>query len=187
MFFITKRMDGNSFRQAYAQNSREAIAALYRSERGNFIAFAAKWNLPEAELADIFQDAMVAFMENLRKGTLELTQSSPSTYLFAIGKYMIFKRLKAKNTPFGITVNLPDGLVWEEDNAMQTESQYRKIMLALEKMGEQCRKILTLFYYEGKDLDEIMGILQYDKKDVLKSQKSRCLKQLREKCNAMEL
>lgn len=187
MFFITKRMDGNSFRQAYTHNSREAIAALYRSERGNFLAFAAKWNLPEAELADIFQDAMVAFIENLRKGKIELRHSTPSTYLFAIGKYMIFKRLKTKNTAMGDAANLPDELVWEENNALQIEGQYKKIMVALEKMGEQCRKILTLFYYDGKDLDEIMGILEYDKKDVLKSQKSRCLKQLREKCNAMEL
>lgn len=187
MFFITKRMDGNSFREAYIQNSREAVAALYRSERGNFLAFAAKWALPEPELADIFQDAIVAFIENLRKGKIELTHSAPSTYLFAIGKYMIFKRLKAKNTPVGDTANLPEGLVWEDSNTLQTEGQYRRILHALEKMGEQCRKILTLFYYEGKDLDEIMGILQYDKKDVLKSQKSRCLKQLREKCNAIEL
>jgi RNA polymerase sigma factor (sigma-70 family) len=180
-------MNGNSFRQAYTQNSKEAITALYRAERGNFLAFAAKWALPEEELADIFQDAMVAFIENLRKGKIELTQSTPSTYLFAIGKYMIFKRLKTKNIPSGEMENLPDGLVWEENYALQTEDRYQKIILALGKMGEQCRKILTLFYYEGKDLDAIMEILQYDKKEVLKSQKSRCLKQLREKCNAMEL
>jgi RNA polymerase sigma factor (sigma-70 family) len=180
-------MDGNSFRQAYLHNSKEAIAALYRSERGNFMTFAARWNLPEEELADIFQDAMVAFIENLRKGKIELKHCTPSTYLFSIGKYMIFKRLKSKNILMAEAADLPEELVWEENSAVQIESQYKKIVLALEKMGEQCRKILTLFYYDGRDLDEIMGILKYDKKEVLKSQKSRCLKQLREKCNTMEL
>jgi DNA-directed RNA polymerase specialized sigma subunit len=39
---------------------------------------------------------------------------------------------------------------------------------------------LQLFYYEEKKLDEIQEQLGYTSKDVLKSQKSRCLKQLKE-------
>lgn len=177
-------MDGYSFKKDYQQNSKEAIAKLYRLERANFFAFAAKWDLSEEEMADVFQDAMVAFIENVRKNKVELTQSSPATYLFAIGKYMIFKRLRTKQAIASDTAMLPERLVWVENNVLQTEGQYLTILKSLQKMGEQCRKILTLFYYEGKDLDEIMQILQYDKKDVLKSQKSRCLKQLRDKCNA---
>lgn len=179
-------MDGYSFKLAYIENNREAIAKLYRSERASFFAFASKWGLAEDEVADIFQDAMVAFIENLRKGKLELTQGSPKTYLFAIGKYMIFNRLKSKMTLIDDEANLPVGLVWEENNTFDAEGQHIRIMHELEKIGEQCKKILTLFYYEGKDLTEIMGILHYDKKDVLKSQKSRCLRLLREKCNAVK-
>ena len=50
----------------------------------------------------------------------------------------------------------------------------------LNKLGDQCKKVLELFYYEEKKLDEIQSILGYTNKDVLKSQKSRCLKQLKE-------
>jgi DNA-directed RNA polymerase specialized sigma subunit len=50
----------------------------------------------------------------------------------------------------------------------------------LKKLGEQCQKVLTLFYYEEKKLDEIQSLLGYTNKDVLKSQKSRCLKQLKD-------
>ena len=51
---------------------------------------------------------------------------------------------------------------------------------SFEKLGQQCRKVLQLFYYDEKKLDEIQTLLGYTNKDVLKSQKSRCLKQLKE-------
>ena len=42
-----------------------------------------------------------------------------------------------------------------------------------------CQKILELFYYQEKKLGDIVNALGYDNKDVVKSQKSRCIKQLR--------
>ena len=47
------------------------------------------------------------------------------------------------------------------------------------QLGNQCKKIITLFYYEEKRLDEIVELLGYENKEVAKSQKSRCLKQLK--------
>ena len=40
--------------------------------------------------------------------------------------------------------------------------------------------ILKLFYYQGYNLDEIQEILEYSNKKVLKSQKSRCIRQLKD-------
>ena len=48
------------------------------------------------------------------------------------------------------------------------------------KLGKRCKEILKLFYYEGYTLDEIINILKYSDKNVLKSQKSRCMRQLKE-------
>ena len=47
------------------------------------------------------------------------------------------------------------------------------------KLGSHCQKILELFYYQEKKLGDIVNALGYDNKDVVKSQKSRCIKQLR--------
>lgn len=52
--------------------------------------------------------------------------------------------------------------------------------IALLIMPEQCRIILTLFYYDGCSLDEILQALpSYKDKDSLKNRKSKCLKELR--------
>lgn len=51
-------------------------------------------------------------------------------------------------------------------------------------LPERCRQILTLYYYEGLTLDEIMLCLEtYTSKDALKSKKKKCFDKLREMAN----
>jgi RNA polymerase sigma factor (sigma-70 family) len=58
-------------------------------------------------------------------------------------------------------------------------NQQKRIKLSFNKLGERCKSVLNLYYYQGYNLDEITEILNYSDKKVLKSQKSRCLKQLK--------
>ena len=51
------------------------------------------------------------------------------------------------------------------------------------ELGDRCKSVLNLFYYQGYNLDEIREILNYSNKKVLKSQKSRCIKQLKNLLN----
>lgn len=54
----------------------------------------------------------------------------------------------------------------------------------ISKMSKRCCQILTLFYYEGKSLNEILEIIPSDKnRDALKMEKYRCMKNLRESAN----
>ena len=52
-----------------------------------------------------------------------------------------------------------------------------------DELGDRCKSVLNLFYYQGYNLDEIREILNYSNKKVLKSQKSRCIKQLKNLVN----
>lgn len=50
----------------------------------------------------------------------------------------------------------------------------------ISKMSERCNQILTLFYCEKKNYDEILEIMPtYKSKDALKTKKNKCLKTLR--------
>lgn len=164
------------------ETERQAlIEALYRKERKGFFAFAAQWNFSEEEVADLYQDAMVAYIENLRKQQLQLHSSTPSTYLYAIGKYMAFRRLKNKaKAPLALeTEVLPEDIIWQHLDTEAQEEQVQLLQRAIAQLGEQCKKLLMLFYYEGKKLNTILQETSYENKDVVKSQKSRCLKQLK--------
>lgn len=70
------------------------------------------------------------------------------------------------------------------DSAESIEEQKNRIIDAcIQQMSPSCVEILTLFYYEGKSLDEILN-LRGDKntsKNGLKSAKSKCMNLLRER------
>lgn len=153
----------------------KTIEKIYQTHRKAFLSFGAKYNLSLDDLLDVYQDTIIAFIENIKKGHLNNLKSEIKTYLFSIGKYLIFKRLSESS---GNSLDeISDEIEWfeiEDDNA-----EINQIEQALTQLGEQCYKILKLFYYEEKKLDEILQILPYENKDVLKSQKSRCLKQLK--------
>lgn len=69
---------------------------------------------------------------------------------------------------------------WGEEEA--EEQKDRIVAECITQMPSRCLEILTLFYYEGKSLDEILSIRQ-DKnssKDGLKTAKNKCLNRLKE-------
>ena len=49
----------------------------------------------------------------------------------------------------------------------------KQLQVAFKALGQKCKDVLTLFYYRGFNLEEIMNTLNYTNKDVVKSQKSR--------------
>lgn len=162
------------------RNDEKTIRAVYNDNKNGFILFAKRYNLCHDDLIDVYQDAIIALIENAKKGKIDDLKSSITTYLFGIGKFMIFQKLKK----VGKTVAMDDfekiEMLYDDYSEEETDLQIEMLQNGFKKLGEQCRKVLQLFYYEDKKLDEIRNLLGYTNKDVLKSQKSRCLKQLKE-------
>ena len=111
---------------------------------------------------------------------IEDLKSSLSTYLFGIGKFMIFQKLRKDGKTIPMESFEKTEMTYDDYTEEETDLQIKLLQKGLNKLGDQCKKVLELFYYEEKKLDEIQSILGYTNKDVLKSQKSRCLKQLKE-------
>jgi RNA polymerase sigma factor (sigma-70 family) len=163
--------------------NQNALETLYQENRGSFVLFAKRFLTDEDEILDVYQDAIIALCENARKGKLDDLQSTVGTYLFGIGKFMMYSKLKKKGKQI-LTTDFTE-VVMEYEYYEEDEKNLQLTLLRKQfsQLGEQCKKVLTLFYYEEKKLDEIQEILGYTNKDVLKSQKSRCLKQLRDLVN----
>ncbi|SOE21052.1 RNA polymerase sigma factor, sigma-70 family [Spirosomataceae bacterium TFI 002] len=156
------------------------VKTLYEDSKQPFLRFASRFSVQQADIEDIYQDAIVALIENIRKGKVSTLKSSIGTYLFAIGKLMIFQKLKKGSKTEARSEFDSLGLVWEEfdDDAEMEKSAL--LNSSLSKLGDQCKKLLTMFYYDNKKLDSISTEMGYESKDVTKSQKSRCLKKLKE-------
>ena len=60
---------------------------------------------------------------------------------------------------------------------MEKESG-NQVLKLLAELGETCRKILVLFYYEDLPMKEILDQLDYENEQVVRNKKYKCLKQL---------
>ena len=64
------------------------------------------------------------------------------------------------------------------DVAMELRQTKRDLLNTLEALGENCKKILLLFYYENRSMKEILAELPYENEQVVRNKKSKCLKKL---------
>lgn len=168
------------------KGDQDTLEKIYKENRNAFINFSKRYNISKDDAVDIYQDTIIALHENAVNGKINSLNSSISTYLFAIGKYKIFQLLRKNNT-----VDLNQKITIESTNEVldvnlsneKLTNRQKLISKNLEKIGSRCKEVLKLFYYQGYTLDEITVILNYSSKEVLKSQKSRCLKQLKKIIN----
>jgi len=159
----------------------KTISSIYMEHKNGFLMFANQYALSADVILDVYQDAVVALCENAKKGLIDDLQCTIKTYLFSIGKFMIFKQLKTKPTvEFNAEIDFEVPVVWESYDEEARDQDIQRMRRALDKLEEPCKTILSMFYFEEKKLDEIFELLNYKNKDVLKSQKSRCLKKLKE-------
>ena len=168
------------------QKDKVTFQNIYNKNRVAFINFAKSYHIEEYDSLDVYHDSILVLQENAVHGKIDNLKSSISTYLFAIGKYKIYHifREKAK-------LNITNDIEIVEKNFdfdvnfydEKPTNQQIQLKIGFKQLGERCKKVLELFYYSGYTLDEITEILDYSDKNVLKSQKSRCIKQLRKYSN----
>ncbi|MGJ8594198.1 MAG: RNA polymerase sigma factor [Aquaticitalea sp.] len=166
---------------------------IYEENRAHFVNFAKRYNLPYDDVIDVYQDAYITFYNNVMNGKLQTLTSSISTYLFSIGKYMIYEKLKKNKKKVSADYNLER--VRSDDEVMSTiEIEDEPLSVEQEllakyfnTLGKQCQRLLTLFYYRGYNIKDIMKAENYNTENVVKSQKSRCMKTLKDKIKADQL
>lgn len=166
------------------KRDRNALKDVYLEYKTEFFRFARRYTKDDIVLEDIFQDAVIAVYENALAGKLDDLKSSLKTYLFSTGKFMLFKKFrdtKEMATDEDYIFDQRETAVMEDVFEDQGPNKYQRQLVAnFKKLGEKCREILELFYLQGMKLDEITKKQGYDNKDVAKSQKSRCLKSLKQ-------
>lgn len=181
-----KKHNDQSLFESLKEGSELAFKKVYEDNRALFLNFARRYPLGDDEVLDAYQDSYVALYENIQNGKFSELKSSISTYLISIGKYKLMERLRKKNKQTNNefilynTENM-DNEVELFDIINDELSQEQKLLKKyFETLGEKCKQILTLFYYKQYNIKEIVAAGKYNNENVVKSQKSRCLKSLKE-------
>ena len=137
--------------------------------------------MPEEEIKDVYQQATVVFYENLVDGKLDQLSSSLKTYLFGIGKNLLLKRINKKEIEHRHLDRVKEHWLFHGIDIPDNSQVVQRVRNELIEMKEPCHSILEMFYIENLSLEVITQRLEYRSSDVVKTQKSRCVKNLRTK------
>lgn len=167
-----------SLQEKIRDDDKTALDFIYKEYKAGFINYALRYQLSRDDLEDVFQDSVIAVYQNLAIKKVILKNSSIKTYLYGIGKNMIYSRFKKKVN----TVAVIDNLTVEEAYKEEEVSEEQKLLAKhFKNLSESCKQILKLFYYRGFTVKEIVEGTEYKDENTVKSHKSRCLKGLKEK------
>lgn len=158
----------------------DSIVALYQAHRSGFIQWAqTTYQTDEPAAADAFQDAVICLHHNIIRGKLENLTSSLKTYLYAIGKNILRKKLQKEAVVDNDESWMIEKLYAEPLDSFATSDRQRFVANLMEKIGEPCKTILRLFYFKGFSMSSIAETMNYKNENVAKTQKLRCLTTLK--------
>ncbi|WP_299271869.1 sigma-70 family RNA polymerase sigma factor [uncultured Psychroserpens sp.] len=169
--------------ESLKKGEQGGLKFVYSAHRLDFINFAKKYPIVEEDIIDVYQDAIIALRDSAIKGHVDTIKSELKTYLFSIGKYIIYAKLKQQRKVHLVEdhfdFNKNESIEMIDFFNQELTKEQEQLHAAFQTLGQKCKDVLTLFYYRGFNLEDIMNELNYNSKDVVKSQKSRCLKSLK--------
>jgi RNA polymerase sigma factor (sigma-70 family) len=161
----------------------QAILQLYQDHSEVTRSFIMGKGGTEQDADDIFQETIVSFIDSVQKGKFR-QESGIRTFLISISKNLWYNEIRKRQRTgnrekiFEMDRDQVDGSVAETIQDRELKQQLNQL---LQELGESCRKILVLFYYENLSMKEIVLHLHYENEQVVRNKKYKCLQQLTDK------
>lgn len=171
----------NEIIQKIRSGGQTELGLVYAEYREEFLRWLTReYHCSDDDSKDIYQLTILIFYDNIKLGKLETLVSSVKTYLFGIGKNIVkdYIRKEKRYTPIHQEKWLKEYLMEEQTPALD-ERAFDVASIALAKLGNPCRRLIEMFYYEKKSIPEISEALQYKNPDTTKNQKCKCMARLR--------
>ncbi len=161
-------------------NDNEALKEIYSLCREECIRWLQKvFGLTMDDALDIFQMSVIILYDNVITGKLLQLTSSIQTYLKGIARNKALELLRnRKNTIAASALPPMAQYVYEENEKVLLEEQLSAAQKALEKLGDPCKSLLQLYFYQDLSMEDITTLLGYKNADSTKNQKYKCLKRL---------
>jgi RNA polymerase sigma factor (sigma-70 family) len=157
-----------------------AIYFIYEQYSGTISSFILANSGTAQDAEDIFQETVVTFIDLVKKDKFR-GDASVKTFLVAVARNIWLNELKKKERSgireqvFEKSRETSEIDVSHHMADREVKQQFRAV---LGKLGEPCKKILTLFYYENLSMKDMLAHLPYENEQVMRNKKYKCLQQL---------
>ncbi len=158
----------------------KAIQFIYQHYAETVSSFIIHYGGSRQDAEDVFQETVVSFIDIVTRGKYRM-EASVKTFLVSVAKNIWFneirKREKAGNRDrqFEMGRDQKEMDIGHLIGDLEKKRQLRDLVY---KLGEPCRKILMLFYYENLSMKELVDHLPYENEQVIRNKKYKCLQQL---------
>jgi RNA polymerase sigma factor (sigma-70 family) len=171
------------------KKSSEGIRFMYKAHFDSLTNYVLNNSGSWDDAQDIFQEVMVAFVHLVKEGKFR-GESSIKTFLFSMNRNLWFNELKRKGRADKREKLYEEQkfLVGDEriERVIDKREATNQLMNVVESLGEGCKKILLLFYFENKSMKEILDETEYENEQVVRNKKYKCLKKLEEMISAQK-
>ncbi len=164
------------------QGDRKFLQGLYDKYRDEFVLWASKnYRCDDDMAAEVYQQTFITLFYNVKNQKLTQLNSSLKTYLFAIGKNLLrdqFKILQRRQQILQVAVDTSemDNSIIERYEQSNMKCVVRELLL---KIGEPCKTVLELFYFQNYSMDSIAQTMDYKTEQIAAKRKFICLRQMR--------
>lgn len=163
------------------KRDRNAFRYLYLNYTPIIKYFVLKNGGQESDAEEIEQNVIIHLFEKIVAGKFLLNENTKlSTYMYAVGKNMWYKMSGRK--VFVFPDEIPDINPIEEDFVISFEPQNdieAIVIEALQNMDDDCKEILTKYYYENKSMKEISNELGTITEDNVRKRKYKCIQKIK--------
>ena len=180
---------------------RQVFDVIYSTFKGQFIALFRKLQgLGREEAETRYHDGCAILLNNVESGRLKrdsIQNSQLKAYLNNTGKYILFNKLRKRQVPLIVDTdyimtygdldssrkqnNKSMARDPEESYDMEMDDKLFIIRTTVRDMPQPCDQLLKLVIYMKKSNKEVADIMNYANADSVKTQRSRCMKKLRDK------
>ncbi|MBL7747108.1 MAG: sigma-70 family RNA polymerase sigma factor [Chitinophagaceae bacterium] len=162
------------------QQMDETIRALYRGHFDSLSWYVMNNSGSRQDAEDIFQEVMVSFIDLVKKDKFR-GESTVKTFLYSLNRHTWLNELKRRGR-----ASLREEKFEKAQDRVEADAGHHiadregkaEVMRLVGELGDTCRKILVLFYYENMSMKEILDATDYENEQVVRNKKYKCLKQL---------
>ena len=155
-----------------------ALQAIYSTHYGTVAGFVQRNSGDRDSARDVFQDGILVLYRNIKEGKFN-GESALGTYLFSICRFLWLKALKNRSRTLADAE--PDGTSFDTPlRSLLDEERRESALKVFDKLGEDCKRMLLLSFYENLDMREIAERTGFKDEQNARNKKYKCLKALKD-------
>lgn len=163
----------------------ESIKMVYRQYFGLLSSYVMNNSGSQQDAEDIFQEVIVSFIDLVQRAKFR-GESSVKTFLYSMNRHTWLNELKRRGR--SERRELKFELIRGDEEVdvshfIADREAKNEVLSVVARLGEACKKILLLFYYENMGMKEILENTDYENEQVVRNKKYKCLKQLEHMIN----